>query len=176
MSDAHNEHESLIKTPKQLIAAVVAGFAVPILIIVLLVHYVGSAPKTGAGSNSQSPEAIAERLKPVADEGFTLAAAGGARAYREPELVPVRQRIGMVFQQFNLFPHMSVSQNVSTRAASLSRAYCGACSANSAAALRIAVRGRCGTSSDAPPIAPATLTPSRSRRRGCGARSRATWP
>ncbi len=87
MSDAHNEHESLIKTPKQLIAAVVAGFAVPILIIVLLVHYVGTAPKTGAGSNSQSPEAIAERLKPVADEGFTLVAAGGARELKTGEQV-----------------------------------------------------------------------------------------
>ena len=39
-------------------------------------------------------------------------AAGGARAYREPELVPVRQRIGMVFQQFNLFPHMTALGNV----------------------------------------------------------------
>ena len=87
MSDAHNEHESLIKTPKQLIAAVIAGFAVPILIIVLLVHYVGTAPKTGAGSNAQSPEAIAARLKPVADEGFTLAAVGGARELKSGEQV-----------------------------------------------------------------------------------------
>ena len=39
-------------------------------------------------------------------------AAGSARAYREPELVPVRQRIGMVFQQFNLFPHMTALGNV----------------------------------------------------------------
>ncbi len=76
MSDAHNEHESLIKTPKQLIAAVLAGFLIPIIVIVLLVQYVGSAPKTGAGSNAQSPEAVAARIKPVADEGYTLADAG----------------------------------------------------------------------------------------------------
>ena len=79
MSDAHDEHESVIKTPKQLIAAVVAGFVIPIIVIVLLVQYVGSAPKVGAGSNAQSPEAIAARLKPVADEGFTLVDASAPR-------------------------------------------------------------------------------------------------
>ncbi len=79
MSDAHQEHDSVIKTPKQLIAAVIAGFAIPIVIIVMLVSYVGSNPKTGAGSNSQSPEAIAARLKPVADEGFTLVDASAPR-------------------------------------------------------------------------------------------------
>ncbi len=87
MSDAHNEHESLIKTPMQLIAAVVAGFVIPIAIIVLLVHYVGTAPKAGAGSNAQSAESIAARLRPVADEGFTLAAAGGSRELKSGEQV-----------------------------------------------------------------------------------------
>jgi cytochrome c5 len=72
MSDAHNEHESAIKTPKQLIVAIVAGFLVPIICIVLLVQYVASGKKEGAGSSSQTPEAIATRIRPVADEGFTL--------------------------------------------------------------------------------------------------------
>ena len=72
MSDAHNEHENLIKTPKQLIAAIVAAFVIPIFIIVLLVQYVGGAPKVGDGSTSQTPEAIAARIKPVADVGYTL--------------------------------------------------------------------------------------------------------
>lgn len=72
MSDAHNEHESAIKTPKQLIAAVAAGFLVPIISIVLLVQYVANADKVGAGSDGMSSEAIAARLRPVADEGFTL--------------------------------------------------------------------------------------------------------
>jgi cytochrome c5 len=79
MSDAHHEHESLIKTPNQLIAAIIAGFAIPIIIIVLLVIYVGSAPKTGAGSDAQSAEAVAARLKPVADEGYTLIDASAPR-------------------------------------------------------------------------------------------------
>ena len=79
MSDAHDEHESVIKTPKQLIAAIVAGFAIPIIVIVLLVLHVGGTPKIGAGSNALSPEAIAARLKPVADEGFTLVDASAPR-------------------------------------------------------------------------------------------------
>lgn len=72
MSNAHDEHESAIKTPKQLIVAVLAGFIVPILIIVLLVKYVASDNVVGAGSNSQSPEAVAARIAPVANEGFTF--------------------------------------------------------------------------------------------------------
>jgi cytochrome c5 len=72
MSDAHNEHQSGIKTPKQLVAAVAAGFLVPIIVIVLLVQYVSNGDKVGAGSNAMNPEAIAARLRPVADEGFTF--------------------------------------------------------------------------------------------------------
>src|SRR5438874_622000 len=72
MSDAHNEHESVIRTPKQLIAAVLAGFLVPIICIVLLVQYVTNHNRVGAGSTGQTPEAIAARIKPVSDEGFTF--------------------------------------------------------------------------------------------------------
>jgi polar amino acid transport system ATP-binding protein len=36
----------------------------------------------------------------------------GKRIYRERALTAVRQRIGMVFQQFNLFPHMTAIGNV----------------------------------------------------------------
>ena len=79
MSDAH---ETAIKTPGQLIAAVVAGFLVPIIIIWLLVMYVGASPKPAAGSNAQSPEAIAARLKPVADEGYTLVDASAPRTLK----------------------------------------------------------------------------------------------
>ena len=37
---------------------------------------------------------------------------GQVRAYDEAELTRVRQRVGMVFQQFNLFPHMTALGNV----------------------------------------------------------------
>jgi len=79
MSDAH---ETVIKTPGQLIGAVVAGFLVPIIIIWLLVVYVGANPKPAAGSNAQSAEAIAARLKPVADEGYTLVDASAPRTLK----------------------------------------------------------------------------------------------
>ena len=36
----------------------------------------------------------------------------GERIYHEAELTGVRQRVGMVFQQFNLFPHMTAVGNV----------------------------------------------------------------
>ncbi len=37
---------------------------------------------------------------------------GPSGKYRESELTQVRQRVGMVFQQFNLFPHMTAVGNV----------------------------------------------------------------
>ncbi|TXI96997.1 MAG: cytochrome c5 family protein [Burkholderiaceae bacterium] len=87
MSDSHNEHETAIKTPKQLVVAVVAGFLVPILIIVLLVKYVSSDNKVGAGSQSQTPEAIAARISPVANEGFTFVDASAPKALQTGEAV-----------------------------------------------------------------------------------------
>lgn len=87
MSDAHNEHESAIRTPKQLVAAVVGFFAVTIIGIVLLVQFVTSDKLTGRGSNSQSPEEIATRVRPVADEGFTLKDANAPKVLQSGEAV-----------------------------------------------------------------------------------------
>ena len=70
MSDAHNE--SVIKTPKQLAAAVIGFFLITVIGIILLVQYVTADKLTGAGSNSQAPEEIATRIAPVADTGFTF--------------------------------------------------------------------------------------------------------
>lgn len=64
------EHEGLIKTPKQLIVTVVLSFIVPVIIIFLLIRLVLSTLMPSAGSDAQSPEAIASRIKPVA--GFVL--------------------------------------------------------------------------------------------------------
>lgn len=73
MSDAqHDEHHGPIRTPKQLVIAVLAAFLIPIIVIILLVQYVASDSRTGAGSNATSPEATAARIAPVADQGFTL--------------------------------------------------------------------------------------------------------
>jgi cytochrome c5 len=72
MSDAHNDHHSFIRTPKQLIAAVTGFFLVIVIGIILLVSFVTETKLTGAGTESQSAEATAARLRPIADEGFTL--------------------------------------------------------------------------------------------------------
>jgi cytochrome c5 len=71
MSDAQNQHdhdgphEGPIKTPKQLILAVLYAFVVPVIVIVLLVEYVTSDHRPAAGSQALTPEAVAERIQPV---------------------------------------------------------------------------------------------------------------
>jgi cytochrome c5 len=69
MSDAHADHdlphEGPIKTPKQLLWAVVASFVVPIVAIILLVNFVVADKMPAAGSNAMTPEAIAQRIQPV---------------------------------------------------------------------------------------------------------------
>jgi hypothetical protein len=63
MSD---DHQSFIKTPQQLITVVVLAFVVPVLIIVLLVKYVTSGSREGAGGTGMTAEAIESRIQPVA--------------------------------------------------------------------------------------------------------------
>jgi cytochrome c5 len=72
MIDPHNDHESPIRTPKQLIAAIAAAFLIPIICIVLLVQYVTSHHTEAAGSDAQSPEAVATRIMPISNVNFTL--------------------------------------------------------------------------------------------------------
>lgn len=71
MSDAHNE-QSFIRTPKQLIGVVAGFFLVIVIGIILLVSFVTNDKLAGAGTNSLGPEAVAQRLRPVAEEGFVL--------------------------------------------------------------------------------------------------------
>lgn len=58
-------HEGPIRTPKQLIAAVVASFLIPIVAIILLVNYVDFGNKPAAGSTSLEAEAVGKRLQRV---------------------------------------------------------------------------------------------------------------
>ena len=62
---ADSAHEGPIKTPKQLITAIAFSFLVPIMAIVLLVNYVDSGTKPGAGSTGLEAEAVAQRIHPV---------------------------------------------------------------------------------------------------------------
>jgi cytochrome c5 len=72
MSDAHNQHQSFIRTPKQLVIAVAGFFLVIVLGIILLVTFATNKPLGGAGSESQSAQAVAARVRPVAEEGFAF--------------------------------------------------------------------------------------------------------
>lgn len=75
--DHEAPHEGPIKTPKQLIWAVLFAFLVPIIGIVLLVTYVGAGKKPGAGTDILAEEAVARRIQPVGSIELRLAAAGG---------------------------------------------------------------------------------------------------
>lgn len=73
MSDSHatthdddGPHEGPIKTPKQVIVAVLFSFIVPILVIILLVTQVASDKRPAAGSDGLTAEATAQRIQPVA--------------------------------------------------------------------------------------------------------------
>jgi cytochrome c5 len=87
MSDAHTKHESAIRTPKQLVAAVAGFFLVTVIGIILLVSFVTTTKLTGAGTESQSAEAIAARVRPVADEGYTLKDANAPKVLQAAEAV-----------------------------------------------------------------------------------------
>ena len=71
MSDAHTPHdtdgphEGPIKTPKQLILAVLYAFVLPVIVILLLVEYVVTDHRPAAGSTGLTPEAVAQRIHPV---------------------------------------------------------------------------------------------------------------
>jgi cytochrome c5 len=87
MSDAHNEHESIIRTPKQLIVAVAGFFLVIVIGIILLVSFVTSDKLVGAGADTQTPQAVSQRLRPVAAEGFTLVDANAPKVLQLGEAV-----------------------------------------------------------------------------------------
>lgn len=79
-------HEGPIRTPKQLVVAVVLSFVVPIAVIALLASYVASGTKPGAGSDLLAPEAVAKRLQPVGqvvvkDPGDASALKTGEQVY-----------------------------------------------------------------------------------------------
>ncbi|NPT33005.1 c-type cytochrome [Paraburkholderia xenovorans] len=83
MSEA--PHGAPIKTPAQLIAAVIAGFAVPIIIIVLLAVYVDNSTRTGAGTDSLSEAEVTARIKPFAQ--VDIRDANAPRVYKTGEEV-----------------------------------------------------------------------------------------
>ena len=82
-----SDHESPIRTPKQLITIIVLAFVVPICLIILLAGWVSSGDKSAAGSDSYSDKAVAERIKPVAlteyKDASNAVAKTGEQVYKE---------------------------------------------------------------------------------------------
>src|ERR1700758_1566345 len=83
MSEA--PHGAPIKTPGQLIAAVIAGFAVPVIIIILLAYYVDNSTRTGAGTDGLSDAAVDARTQPLAK--VDIRDANAPRVYKTGEEV-----------------------------------------------------------------------------------------
>ena len=74
----HQQHQSFIKTPQQLVVVILLSFIVPVFAIVMLVKLVLSQPS--ADPSALAPEAVAARIQPVARVEFGAAAApAGAR-------------------------------------------------------------------------------------------------
>jgi len=79
VDNTHDQHESFIKTPQQLVVVILLAFLVPIIGIILVVQLVLSRP--AADPNALTPEAVNARIQPVARvELGAPSAAPGSRA------------------------------------------------------------------------------------------------
>jgi cytochrome c5 len=78
------EHSSPIKTPKQLIIAVVLAFVIPVVVIIMLAQLVTGSKKPPESAAAHE-EAVARRIKPAGE--VVVAAAGGAQVLREGKAV-----------------------------------------------------------------------------------------
>ena len=81
--DTHDQHQSFIKTPQQLIVVLLLSFIVPVVSIILLVQLVLNVSRPDP--NTLTPEAIGERIKPVARVEF--GAPGGAAGARSADQI-----------------------------------------------------------------------------------------
>ncbi|KMY86079.1 Cytochrome c5 [Candidatus Paraburkholderia calva] len=81
MSEA--PHGAPIKTPGQLIAAVIAGFGVPVAILILLAVYVNNSTRTGAGTDIE--QSVNARITPAAQ--VDIRDANAPRVYKTGEEV-----------------------------------------------------------------------------------------
>ena len=62
------EHESGIKTPKQLITVIAASILVPVIVIIMLTQFVTLDNKKSPGSQALTASAVAARIAPVASD------------------------------------------------------------------------------------------------------------
>ncbi|MBR8056451.1 c-type cytochrome [Burkholderia dolosa] len=83
MSEA--PHESPVKTPGQLIALIIASFAIPIALIVLFASYANHAFRSGAGTDALSDAQVERRIAPIAQ--VEVKDANAPRTYKTGEEV-----------------------------------------------------------------------------------------
>ncbi|MBW8756599.1 MAG: cytochrome c5 family protein [Burkholderiales bacterium] len=62
------EHETGIKTPRQLVTLVGAAFIVPVLVIIMLTQFVALDNKKSPGTDALAASAVAARIAPVASD------------------------------------------------------------------------------------------------------------
>ncbi|HXC39674.1 MAG TPA: c-type cytochrome [Burkholderiales bacterium] len=76
-----HSHESMIKTPQQLLTVTVLAFVVPVVFLILMAQFVINSYKSESGAQV-SAETVAARIKPVAEVNVASgdAGAGGARS------------------------------------------------------------------------------------------------
>jgi cytochrome c5 len=70
-----DEHESGIKTPRQLITVVAAAIIVPVIVIIMLTQFVTLESKQSPGSDAYAASAVAARIAPVASDAVFDASA-----------------------------------------------------------------------------------------------------
>ncbi len=71
----HEEHESAIRTPKQLITVVAAAIIVPVLVIIMLAQFVSLGNKESPGADPFAASAVARRIAPIASDAVFDASA-----------------------------------------------------------------------------------------------------
>jgi cytochrome c5 len=79
------EHQSLIKTPKQLVTVVVLALLVPVVLFVLLSQFIANMRSVNMDSAAMTPDEVAKRLKPVGDIAFAESGADAANAPKSGE-------------------------------------------------------------------------------------------
>ena len=76
-TDSH-VHDTPIKTPQQLIVVVVLAFVVPVIGIILIAQLVLGGMHGGSTDSATAQEAVAQRIKPVAEVAISEGGGGAS--------------------------------------------------------------------------------------------------
>jgi cytochrome c5 len=99
-----HEHPSPIKTPGQLVLVVVAAFVVPVVLIVMIVQLITGGLRSDPTHPSMGENAVAARIKPVAEVNFAgvaatpTAQASSAPSTRQAAAAPAAKSGEQVYQ------------------------------------------------------------------------------